>query len=181
MCTANHEQGFGCTFVRVFTLSHCGPLVRNEYSTGFVLGPTEPSEYLSLKRGKCESCPSEPIRRSDSITLEGSTPLDLGAELSVPGRIPTPYNPWVHASRLKPHDLFPKRPTVEIEVADNDDFAAALLPEDSWKPDSERNEYEVEKILDLWWSKRIRTSRRTREYLVKWKGTTIRNGYRCLN
>ncbi|GMF90235.1 unnamed protein product [Phytophthora fragariaefolia] len=79
-------------------------------------------------------------------------------------------NPWVHVSRLKPRALFPKRPTVEIEVAEDDDFDAALLPEDSWEPDSERNEYEVEKILDLRWSKRTRTSRRTREYLVKWKG-----------
>ncbi|GMF46682.1 unnamed protein product [Phytophthora fragariaefolia] len=56
-----------------------------EYSAGFVLGPTEPSEYLPLKRGKCESCPSGPIRRSDGISPEGSTPLDLGAELSAPG------------------------------------------------------------------------------------------------
>ncbi|GMF44023.1 unnamed protein product [Phytophthora fragariaefolia] len=56
-------------------------------------------------------------------------------------------NPWVHVSRLKPRALFPK-----------------------WEPDSERNEYEVEKILDLRWSKRTRTFRRTREYLVKWKG-----------
>ncbi|GMF30010.1 unnamed protein product [Phytophthora fragariaefolia] len=79
-------------------------------------------------------------------------------------------NPWVHVSLLKPRALFPKRPTVEIEVAEDDDFDAALLPEDSWEPDSERNEYEVEKILDLRWSKRTRTSRRTREYLVKWKG-----------
>ncbi|GMF62355.1 unnamed protein product [Phytophthora fragariaefolia] len=58
-------------------------------------------------------------------------------------------NPWVHVSRLKPRALFPKRPTVEIEVAEDDDFDAVLLPEDSWEPDSERNEYEVEKILDL--------------------------------
>ncbi|GMF50568.1 unnamed protein product [Phytophthora fragariaefolia] len=79
-------------------------------------------------------------------------------------------NPWVHVSRLKLRALFPKRPTVEIEVAEDDDFDAALLPEDSWEPDSERNEYEVEKILDLRWSKRTRTSRRTREYQVKWKG-----------
>ncbi|GMF33081.1 unnamed protein product [Phytophthora fragariaefolia] len=30
-------------------------------------------------------------------------------------------NPWVHVSRLKPRSLFPKRPTVEIEVAEDDD------------------------------------------------------------
>ncbi|GMF38655.1 unnamed protein product [Phytophthora fragariaefolia] len=68
-------------------------------------------------------------------------------------------NPWVHVSRLKPRSLFPKRPTVEIEVAEDG----------KWEPDSERNEYEVKKILDLRWSKRTRTSIRTREYLVKWK------------
>ncbi|GMF37600.1 unnamed protein product [Phytophthora fragariaefolia] len=64
-----------------------------DYSAGFVLGPTESSEYLSLKRGKCESCPFGPIRRSDGISPEGSTPLDLGAELSAPGRILTPQLP----------------------------------------------------------------------------------------
>ncbi|KAG6619564.1 reverse transcriptase [Phytophthora cinnamomi] len=79
-------------------------------------------------------------------------------------------NPWVHVSRLKPRVLFPKRPVGEVEVSGDDDFDAALLPEDSWEPDSERDEYEVENILDLRWSKQTRTSRRTREYLVKWKG-----------
>jgi hypothetical protein len=79
-------------------------------------------------------------------------------------------NPWVHDSRLKPRAIFPKRPTVEIEMEDEDDFDAALLPEDSWEPDSGRDEYEVEEILDLRWSKRTRTSRRRREYLVEWKG-----------
>ncbi|KAL4134291.1 hypothetical protein PRIC2_004600 [Phytophthora ramorum] len=79
-------------------------------------------------------------------------------------------NPWVHISRLKPRALFPKRPNMELNVNEDDDFDAALLPEDSWEPDSERDEYEVEKILDLRWSKRTRTSRRRREYLIKWKG-----------
>ncbi|KAK1940726.1 Retrovirus-related Pol polyprotein from transposon opus [Phytophthora citrophthora] len=79
-------------------------------------------------------------------------------------------NPWVHVSRLKPRALFPRRPTMELEIPDDDDFDAALLPEDSWEPDTENDEYEVEKILDTRWSKRTRTSRRLREYLVKWKG-----------
>ncbi|GMF62095.1 unnamed protein product [Phytophthora fragariaefolia] len=79
-------------------------------------------------------------------------------------------NPWVLVSRLKPRALFRKHPTEEIEVAEDDDFDAALLPADSWEPDSERNEYEVEKILDHRWSKITRTSTRTRGYLVKWKG-----------
>ncbi|POM72329.1 Hypothetical protein PHPALM_10969 [Phytophthora palmivora] len=53
-------------------------------------------------------------------------------------------NPWVHVSRLKPRALFPKRPTVEIEVNEDDDFDAALLPGDSWEPDVVNDEYEVE-------------------------------------
>ncbi|GMF50432.1 unnamed protein product [Phytophthora fragariaefolia] len=56
------------------------------------------------------------------------------------------------------------------EVAEDDDFDAALLPEDSWEPDVGNDVYEVEKILDLRWVKRTRTPRRTREYKVKWKG-----------
>ncbi|POM61480.1 LOW QUALITY PROTEIN: reverse transcriptase, partial [Phytophthora palmivora] len=75
-------------------------------------------------------------------------------------------NPWVHVSRLKPRALFPRRPTLELEIPEDDDFDAALLPEDSWEPDAENDEYEVEKILDT----RTRTSKRLREYLVKWKG-----------
>jgi hypothetical protein len=76
-------------------------------------------------------------------------------------------NPWVHISRLKPRALFPKRPVTELE---EDDFDAALLPEDSWEADNQNDAYEVEKILDLRWSKRTRTSKRAREYLIKWKG-----------
>ncbi|POM75958.1 Hypothetical protein PHPALM_6863 [Phytophthora palmivora] len=76
-------------------------------------------------------------------------------------------NPWVHISRLKPRALFPRRPTLQVEVNENDDFDATLLPEDSWEADNQNNEYE---ILDLRWSKRTRTSKRIREYLIKWKG-----------
>ncbi|OWZ10345.1 LOW QUALITY PROTEIN: reverse transcriptase [Phytophthora megakarya] len=79
-------------------------------------------------------------------------------------------NPWVHISRLKPRALLPKRPTVRTEIDDDDDLDAALLPEDSWEVDNTNNEYEVEEILDLRWSKRTRTSKRIREYLVKWRG-----------
>ncbi|POM71380.1 Reverse transcriptase [Phytophthora palmivora] len=53
-------------------------------------------------------------------------------------------NPWVHVSRLKPRALFPKRPTVEIEVNEDDDFDTALLPENSWEPDAVNDEYEVD-------------------------------------
>ncbi|OWZ04731.1 hypothetical protein PHMEG_00023318 [Phytophthora megakarya] len=79
-------------------------------------------------------------------------------------------NPWVHISRLKPRVVFPKRPTVEVDVADDDDFDAALLPKDSWQPDSSNDVFEVESIQDVRWVKRTRTARRSREYLVKWMG-----------
>ncbi|KAE9274896.1 hypothetical protein PF008_g29476 [Phytophthora fragariae] len=78
-------------------------------------------------------------------------------------------NPWVHISRLKPRALHPKRPVEEVEVGEEDDFDTALLPEDSWEPDSGRDEYEAEKILDVRWSKRTRTSKRSKEYLIKLK------------
>ncbi|OWZ07615.1 hypothetical protein PHMEG_00019973 [Phytophthora megakarya] len=79
-------------------------------------------------------------------------------------------NPWVHISRLKPRVVFPKRPTVEVDVADDDDFDAALLPEDSWESNSSNDVFEVESIQDVRWVKRTRTARQSREYLVKWKG-----------
>ncbi|GMF42042.1 unnamed protein product [Phytophthora fragariaefolia] len=66
--------------------------------------------------------------------------------------------------------LFPERPADQIDVNEDDDFDAALLPEDSWEADNLNGEYEVEKIMDLRWSKRTRTSKRLHEYLVKWKG-----------
>ncbi|OWY92978.1 LOW QUALITY PROTEIN: hypothetical protein PHMEG_00037785 [Phytophthora megakarya] len=77
-------------------------------------------------------------------------------------------NPWVHIRRLKPRALFPKRPIISVDVDEDDDFDAPLRPED--KADIQKDEYEVEKILDLRWSKKTRTSKRRREYLVKWKG-----------
>ncbi|KAE8991842.1 hypothetical protein PR003_g24138 [Phytophthora rubi] len=49
-----------------------------------------------------------------------------------------------------------------MEVDEEDDFDTALLPEDSWEADNDNDEYEVEKILDLRWSKRTRTSKRAR-------------------
>ncbi|GMF23349.1 unnamed protein product [Phytophthora fragariaefolia] len=93
------------------------------------------------------------------------------------------FNPWVHASRLKPRALFPKRPTVEIEVAEDDDFDAALLPEDSWEPDSERNEYEVE-WKRFWTSdgpKELGLPDVLRSVWSRGKVMTIQNGCRYLN
>ncbi|GMF43918.1 unnamed protein product [Phytophthora fragariaefolia] len=79
-------------------------------------------------------------------------------------------NPWVHVRRLKPRAIFPKRPTEELDLDDDDDFNAALLPEDSWEPDNSNGEFEVEKNHRFARVKRTRTSRRIREYLIKWKG-----------
>ncbi|OWZ12491.1 hypothetical protein PHMEG_00014336 [Phytophthora megakarya] len=79
-------------------------------------------------------------------------------------------NPWVERCSPMPRALFPKRPIVWTEIDDDDDLDAALLPEDSWEVDNTNSEYEFEEILDLRWSKRTRTSKRIREYLVKWRG-----------
>ncbi|OWZ15318.1 reverse transcriptase [Phytophthora megakarya] len=78
---------------------------------------------------------------------------DFKVKLKVPG---TGYrvNPLVPMSRLKPRALFPKRDTT-------------LLPKDSWEPVTAQGEYKVEEILDLKWIKRTRTSKRSREYLIK--------------
>ncbi|OWZ16773.1 hypothetical protein PHMEG_0009379 [Phytophthora megakarya] len=59
---------------------------------------------------------------------------------------------------------------VEVDVGDDDDFDAALLPEDSWEQNSSNDVFEVESIQDVQWVKRTRTARRPREYLVKRKG-----------
>ncbi|OWZ06299.1 hypothetical protein PHMEG_00021464 [Phytophthora megakarya] len=75
-------------------------------------------------------------------------------------------NQWVHISCLRPRALFSKRPISEIQVSVDDDFDAALLPEDGSQT------LPKTKILDLRWIKRTRTSKRSREYLIKWKGYT---------
>ncbi|OWZ02639.1 hypothetical protein PHMEG_00025765 [Phytophthora megakarya] len=80
------------------------------------------------------------------------------------------FHPWVHVSRLKPRAKYPERPSGTIDIPEDDDFDVALLREDSWEPDEGSWEYEVEAILDKNWVTRTRTSRRVKEYLVKWKG-----------
>ncbi|OWZ17392.1 hypothetical protein PHMEG_0008678 [Phytophthora megakarya] len=84
---------------------------------------------------------------------------DFKVKLKVQG---TGYRvePWVHISRLKPRALFPKRPSLRIDVSEEEDLDAGLLPEDSWEPDSVHQE----------WTKRTRNAKRIREYLIKWKG-----------
>ncbi|OWY94312.1 hypothetical protein PHMEG_00035993 [Phytophthora megakarya] len=80
------------------------------------------------------------------------------------------FHPWVHVSRLKPRAKYPERPSGTMDIPEDDDFDAALLREDSWEPDEGSEDYEVEAILDVRWITRTRTSRRVKEYLVKWKG-----------
>jgi hypothetical protein len=85
------------------------------------------------------------------------------------------FFPWVHVSRLKKRAESPDRPTISLAgapdgIPDDDDFDAALLPEDSWEPDEAADEYEVEAILDVRWEKTTRTAKRTKKYLVRWVG-----------
>ncbi|OWZ07815.1 reverse transcriptase [Phytophthora megakarya] len=80
------------------------------------------------------------------------------------------FYPWVHVSRLKPRAKYPELPSEAMSIPEDDDFDAALLREDSWEPDEGSGEYEVKAILDVRWVTRTRTSRRVKEYQVKWKG-----------
>ncbi|OWZ01335.1 hypothetical protein PHMEG_00027300 [Phytophthora megakarya] len=80
------------------------------------------------------------------------------------------FYPWVHVSRLKPRAKYPERPSEAMNIPEDDDLDAALLREDSWEPDEGSGEYEVEEILEVRWVTRTRTSRRVKEYQVKWKG-----------
>ncbi|OWZ12982.1 reverse transcriptase, partial [Phytophthora megakarya] len=94
---------------------------------------------------------------------------------------------WVYLARVRPgltkklahlwHGPFrilekgsDYRPSEAMNIPEDDDFDAALLREDSWEPDEGSGEYEVEAILDVRWVTRTRTSRRVKEYQVKWKG-----------
>ncbi|OWZ11857.1 reverse transcriptase [Phytophthora megakarya] len=45
-------------------------------------------------------------------------------------------NAWVHVSRLKPRELFPRRPFDEVTLDKNDELDAELLREDGWEADS---------------------------------------------
>ncbi|GMF16759.1 unnamed protein product [Phytophthora fragariaefolia] len=90
-------------------------------------------------------------------------------------------NPWVHVGRFKPRALFPKCPTVEIEVAEDDDFDAALLLEDSWEPDSERTEYELEKLLSSGGPKGLELPDALGNTRSGGRVMTIQSCRRCLN
>ncbi|DAZ93615.1 TPA: hypothetical protein N0F65_003755 [Lagenidium giganteum] len=73
------------------------------------------------------------------------------------------FFPVVHVSRLKRFVCKVVRPTEQ-------DFDEALLPEDSWEPDADAGEYEVEEIIDDKSERRTRTGRFIKRYLVRWKG-----------
>jgi hypothetical protein len=93
---------------------------------------------------------------------------DFMCKLQIRG---SPYRvfPWVHVSRLKPRLLSPARPQqVLADIPEDKGFDAALLPEDSWEPNPDADEYEVEALLDVRWG-RTRTGRRVKEYSVKWR------------
>jgi ribonuclease HI len=96
---------------------------------------------------------------------------DLRVKLKTEG---TPYRfePWVHVSRLKPRVHSEDRPIESPEpVPEELDFDEALLPEDSWEPDEQNGEFEVEELHDVrWMPSRTRSARRRKEYLVKWRG-----------
>ncbi|OWZ13011.1 hypothetical protein PHMEG_00013737 [Phytophthora megakarya] len=55
-----------------------------------------------------------------------------------------------------------ERPSEVMDIPDDDDFDTALLRE------YRSGEYEVEAIIDVRWVTRTHTSRRVKEYLVKW-------------
>ncbi|KAK1941565.1 hypothetical protein P3T76_007431 [Phytophthora citrophthora] len=80
--------------------------------------------------------------------------------------------PMVYVSKLKLVRNFPDQPRVELTVneADRVDFDETLLPEDSWAPDLDADEYEVKRISDTRCRKRTRYDRIYREFLVHWVG-----------
>uniref|UniRef100_A0AAV1U787 Chromo domain-containing protein n=1 Tax=Peronospora matthiolae TaxID=2874970 RepID=A0AAV1U787_9STRA len=96
---------------------------------------------------------------------------DHAVKLEIAG---TPYRlfPSVRLSKLKKVKTFPERPKDQLTIDEGDrlDFDEALLPEDSWESDLEEGEYEVEEILDVRSSRKIRYGRVHRQFLVKWKG-----------
>jgi hypothetical protein len=79
--------------------------------------------------------------------------------------------PMVHISRLKRRFEASSRPdtTLVNDRMERFDFDEALLPEDSWLPDEEDGEYEVEQILDKK-IERLANGKRVTRYHIKWKG-----------
>ena len=96
---------------------------------------------------------------------------DHAARLDISG---TDYRiyPLVHISKLKLVRSYPDRPSTVLVVDETDrvDFDEGLLPEDSWVAELEKDEHEVEKILDTRTGRKTRYGRIQREYLVQWKG-----------
>ncbi|OWZ05395.1 reverse transcriptase [Phytophthora megakarya] len=87
-----------------------------------------------------------------------------------PGLTKKLAHPWHGPFRIREKDSDFRYRLLFEDIPEDDDFDAALLREDSWGPDEGYGEYEVEVILDVRWVTRTRTSRRVKEYLVKWKG-----------
>ena len=59
---------------------------------------------------------------------------------------------------------------MNVEEADRLDFDEALLPEDSWERTLDKDEFEVEKILDMGSDRWTCFGRVQHQYLVQLKG-----------
>ena len=65
----------------------------------------------------------------------------------------TPYRllSLVHVPKIKSTKIFPDRPQNQLKVEEEDHiyFDEAMLPEDSWERTLDKDEFEVEKIMDV--------------------------------
>ncbi|KAG3108237.1 hypothetical protein PI124_g12465 [Phytophthora idaei] len=77
-------------------------------------------------------------------------------------------------SQLKAVTSLGERPktrlTAELEVSQRFDFYEELLPDDSWEPDANAHQFEVEAILDDEVPLSTSTSQSQRKLKVKWVG-----------
>jgi hypothetical protein len=79
-------------------------------------------------------------------------------------------HPVVHVSRLKLWRVFEARPAVQLQVQANQRFDLGLLPEDSFDPRNEDDEYEITEVLDHREERVAPQGRKLRDYLVRWLG-----------
>ncbi|KAK1930508.1 hypothetical protein P3T76_013830 [Phytophthora citrophthora] len=86
--------------------------------------------------------------------------------------------PIVHVSKLKLVRIFPDQPRVELAVNEADclAFDETLLPEDSWVPDLGADEYEVERVSNMWCGKGPATAESTESFWYTGSATTNRLG-----
>ncbi|OWZ21892.1 LOW QUALITY PROTEIN: reverse transcriptase [Phytophthora megakarya] len=134
------------------------------YEYAHVWAKSLPAE-AKLKRSKAHTQVWKELsdRLKVSKILEVSD--DFPCKLKIEGTAYKVY-PWVHTQTA----CFNPKLTYLRGVSDDDELDAALLSKDVSEPYEAQHVYEVEAIQDVRWMKRIRTSRRVREYLVKWNG-----------